>query len=202
MGEAGSQHGKRGKQYTSVYNATVKKRARVEISSNYRSPREGRSARKPAPCHFFVWILILLFLGTGIWSLDSLEKEMATTSSILTWRIPWTEEPSGYSSQGHKKLDMTEWTTHIHTACGLQRREQRLPLVPFEKEREGNYVYEHTHLTGVLDHPPRLYKLLVWPKTTQLNTNPISQRAKLAPGASRWRTGVGGREWGRGQRSA
>ena len=26
---------------------------------------------------------------------DSLEKEMATHSSILAWRIPWTEEPSG-----------------------------------------------------------------------------------------------------------
>ena len=26
---------------------------------------------------------------------DSLEKGMATHSSILTWRIPWTEEPSG-----------------------------------------------------------------------------------------------------------
>ena len=33
---------------------------------------------------------------TQIWNLgwdDSLEKEMATHSSILTWRIPWTEEP-------------------------------------------------------------------------------------------------------------
>ena len=27
--------------------------------------------------------------------LDSLEKEMATHSSILVWRIPWTEEPGG-----------------------------------------------------------------------------------------------------------
>jgi len=54
MGEAGSQHGKRGKQCTSVCNATVKKKARGEISSNYRSPREGRRTRKPAPCHFFV----------------------------------------------------------------------------------------------------------------------------------------------------
>ena len=26
---------------------------------------------------------------------DPLEKEMATCSSILTWRIPWTEEPGG-----------------------------------------------------------------------------------------------------------
>ena len=28
---------------------------------------------------------------------DILEKEMATHSSILAWRIPWTEEPGGYS---------------------------------------------------------------------------------------------------------
>ena len=28
---------------------------------------------------------------------DSLEKEMATHSSILAWRIPWTEEPGGHN---------------------------------------------------------------------------------------------------------
>ena len=33
------------------------------------------------------------------------EKEMATHSSILTWRIPWTEEPG---TQGHKELDTTD----------------------------------------------------------------------------------------------
>ena len=31
---------------------------------------------------------------------DLLEKEMATHSSILTWRIPWTEEPGGLQSMG------------------------------------------------------------------------------------------------------
>ena len=31
---------------------------------------------------------------------DSLEKEMATHSSILVWRIPWTEEPGGLQSMG------------------------------------------------------------------------------------------------------
>ena len=31
---------------------------------------------------------------------DALEKEMATHSSILTWEIPWTEEPSGLQSMG------------------------------------------------------------------------------------------------------
>ena len=41
---------------------------------------------------------------------DSLEKGMATHSSILAWRIPWTEEPGGYSPWGHKELDMTKAT--------------------------------------------------------------------------------------------
>ena len=39
---------------------------------------------------------------------DPLEKEIATHSSILAWEIPWTEEPGGYSPQGHTKLDTTE----------------------------------------------------------------------------------------------
>ena len=39
---------------------------------------------------------------------SSLEKEVATHSSILAWRIPWTEEPGSYSPWGHKELDMTE----------------------------------------------------------------------------------------------
>ena len=34
--------------------------------------------------------------------------EMATHSSILAWKIPWTEEPGGLQSMGHKELDMTE----------------------------------------------------------------------------------------------
>ena len=36
---------------------------------------------------------------------DPLEKEMATHSSILAWRIPWTEEPGGLSPGGHKESD-------------------------------------------------------------------------------------------------
>ena len=34
---------------------------------------------------------------------DALEKEMATDSSILAWRIPWTEEPGGLQSIGSQK---------------------------------------------------------------------------------------------------
>ena len=39
---------------------------------------------------------------------DPLEKEMATHSSILDWRIPWTEEPGGLQSMELKDLDMTD----------------------------------------------------------------------------------------------
>ena len=37
---------------------------------------------------------------------DALEKEMATHSSILAWRIPWTEEPGGFQSMKPQK----SWT--------------------------------------------------------------------------------------------
>ena len=36
---------------------------------------------------------------------DSLEKEMATHSSILAWEIPWTEEPGGLQSMRSQELD-------------------------------------------------------------------------------------------------
>ena len=42
---------------------------------------------------------------------DPLEKGMATHSSILAWRIPWTEEPGGLQSMGldcSKESDTTE----------------------------------------------------------------------------------------------
>ena len=35
---------------------------------------------------------------------DPLEKGMATHSSILAWRIPWTEEPGGLQSMGSQRV--------------------------------------------------------------------------------------------------
>ena len=51
-----------------------------------------------------MWETLVRSLGQE----DSLEKEMATHSSILTWRIPWTEELGGLESTGRKESDMTE----------------------------------------------------------------------------------------------
>ena len=43
-------------------------------------------------------------------SLSCMEKEMATHSSVLAWRIPGTGEPGGPPSRGHTESDMTEAT--------------------------------------------------------------------------------------------
>ena len=42
---------------------------------------------------------------------DPLEEDIATHSSILAWRVPWTEELGGYSPWGCKESDMTERLT-------------------------------------------------------------------------------------------
>ena len=47
-----------------------------------------------------MWETQVRFLG---WE-DPLDKEMATHSSILTWRIPWTEESGRLQSMGSKRV--------------------------------------------------------------------------------------------------
>ena len=43
---------------------------------------------------------------------DPLEKEMATHSSILAWKIPWTEEPGGLQSTGSQRV-RHDWATSL-----------------------------------------------------------------------------------------
>ena len=47
---------------------------------------------------------------------DPLEKEMATHSSILAWRIPWREEPSSLRSTGSQRVGY-DWATSLHFLC-------------------------------------------------------------------------------------
>ena len=44
-------------------------------------------------------------VGSMGWE-DPLEQEMATHSSILAWRIPWTEEPGGLQSMGLQRVGL------------------------------------------------------------------------------------------------
>ena len=65
-----------------------------------------------------------------------LEKEMATHSSILNWRILWTEEPQDYSSQGHKESDITVGLTHVH-------------VCPSTCTRIHTHTHTHTHTLNI-----------------------------------------------------
>ena len=52
-------------------------------------------------------------LGSILGGEDPLEKGLVTCSSIVAWRIPWTQEPGGLQSMGHKESDTTKqlnWT--------------------------------------------------------------------------------------------
>ena len=74
---------------------------------------------------------------TLVWSLgqeDPLEEEMATCSSILAWRIPWTEEPGGLQSIGSQRVghDWSDLTQHSTAGWELDSR----GLVYLESKRK------------------------------------------------------------------
>ena len=81
---------------------------------------------------------------------DSLEKEMATHSSILAWRIPWTEEPCGLQSMGLQESDMIWWLNNLTTV-------QRKGL-----QKAGGYLWQpKPHTWDCL--PPKVPSLLFLP---------------------------------------
>ena len=81
--------------WAAVYGA-AQSRTRLKRLSSSSSSR--LSWNLPVMQETWVW-----FLG---WK-DPLEKEMATHSSILAWRIPWTEEPGRLQSMGSQEWDTT-----------------------------------------------------------------------------------------------
>ena len=58
------------------------------------------------------------FLG---WE-DPVEEKMATYSSVLAWKFPWTEEPGGLQSKGSQESDMTyQLSMHMRRKIWLKR---------------------------------------------------------------------------------
>ena len=84
---------------------------------------------------------------------DPLEKEMATHSSVLAWKITWRGEPGGPQSMGHKELYVTEHTRP--QACSMKEEEEIL-----KTSREWSY-------TVILSSKEKLElrgsSLLTWP---------------------------------------
>ena len=82
------------------------------VAVRFRGGRNPREERQPAGCrasltdgnpncsHLSMLETQVQFLGRE----DPLEKEMATHSSTLAWKIPWTEEPGGLWSTGSQRV--------------------------------------------------------------------------------------------------
>ena len=72
---------------------------------------------------------------------------MATHSSILAWRIPWTEEPGGL----HRESGTTEHTSHTHTASFWLLRSLAFVVGAVSKLMEGEDLGLHSiHLCHAL----------------------------------------------------
>ena len=65
---------------------------------------------------------------------DPLEKEMATYSSILAWKSPWTEEPGGLRSMGLQRVGHDGATEHM-CSCVHTHTHTHTQYVPWLREK-------------------------------------------------------------------
>ena len=93
---------------------------------------------------------------------DPLENRMATQSSILAWRIPWTEEPGGLQSTESQRVRQDwETNTSLFTHGNLEGYREKYP--PFMDEGSGSIFLSFTCLREkvVLSSPRSTLHL--WP---------------------------------------
>ena len=90
------------------YPWTCKELDTTEQCSRSRSDFPGGSDGKESACNAG-------YPGSIPVSGRSLEKEMETHSSILTWETPWTQEPAGLQSMGSQRVGH-DWATNTFTA--------------------------------------------------------------------------------------
>ena len=110
-----------------VKNQPAIQEAPVWFLGQERSPGEGISYPLQYSWAFLVTQIVKnlpAMQKTWVWPLGKespLEEGMATHSSILAWRFPWTKELVGYSPWGHKESGTTHWLTlaHFHFTGGL-----------------------------------------------------------------------------------
>ena len=92
----------------------------------------------------YITLNIIIKLYILIW----LEKEMATHSSTLAWKIPWTEEPGGLQSMGSLRVGH-DWapSLSLFTFTHWRRKWQPTPMfLPGESQGQGSLV--GCHLRG------------------------------------------------------
>ena len=105
---------------------------------------------------------------------EPLEEEMATQSSTLVWKIPWTEEPGGLQSLGSQRGRHNQATEHTHNSCPSQMIEpHNMPaetpvLVSTESPTANQYRINTENqdgmLSGMLETGRKKLESQVWAK--------------------------------------
>ena len=82
---------------------------------------------------------------------DPPEKRIATYSSILAWRIPWTEELGGLQSTGSQRVGHdwvtnthTDTHTHTHTQCQVAENMCSLMFTNLKGKNENSWLSQHS----------------------------------------------------------
>ena len=76
---------------------------------------------------------------------DPLEKEMATHCNILTWRIPWMEEPGGLQSTWSQTVGLSDLTFHMDIATVMapeKNNPRTLPPLPLDLANLAPWCYK------------------------------------------------------------
>ena len=100
---------------------------------------------------------------TQVWSLgwkDPLGKEMSTHSSMLAWRIPWTEEPDRLQSMGVQRVNTTEQLStaeqlwlHTHTPLAIASHKAGLEFMWERKETPPLYGGSSKEVLAIFNEP-------------------------------------------------
>ena len=111
------------------------------------NPRSDYSSFLPQPFAISDLLsvsIVLPFPGCHVYMLviQNMEKDMATHSNILAWKIPWMEEPGRLQSMGSRRV-WHNWVTSLSlfTLMHWRRKWQPTPLfLPGESQGHGSLV--------------------------------------------------------------
>ena len=111
--------------YTLFWNPWKSPQDRICLHKTYNRDFPGGSVVKNLPAYAGE-------IRDTVWPLcweDPLEEEMATHSSIFAWKIPWTEEPGGLQSMGHKRVQH-DWMTEQDVKLDSHPRAELFQVIP------------------------------------------------------------------------
>ena len=92
---------------------------------------------------------------TRVWSMgweDPLEKAMATHSSTLAWKIPWTEEPGRLQPMGSRRVGHDWATSRSRSRSYVECKKKRYKWTYFKKKQRLSDLENKLMVSGARDH--------------------------------------------------